>query len=105
MKTGDRVVCIKTKTSRQGNHKIVKDRIYMIHNVFSCQCGMLHLDIGFSNISPMGRCNCGDLYFTEGTLWAHSIYFAPLQYNSAHDELINIVEEKIDVKQPEKVEI
>ena len=96
MKVGDRVVCVKVNPKKH----LVKGAIYTINYIHEC-CGRISYDVGVERWNGSTRCaSCKKPI--ERSLFI-SWFFAPLQYNSAHDELINIVEERID--QPEKVEI
>lgn len=106
MKIGDRVVCVKAHTNPAC--RIKKGTIYTIRNAKQCSCGNIAFDVGIIGTSSIGSCNsCKGKYTKPIEIWWISARsFAPIQYNSAHDELLNkeIVEEKADIKikEPEK---
>ena len=105
MKPGDRVVCIRTKSINDNAHTIIKGREYTIEGTYSCLCGKIYLNIGIYFNGPMsGLCNCNNTT-PQGIVWANSIHFRPLQYHSAHNELINVVEERLDIKIKEPIKI
>jgi hypothetical protein len=89
MKPGDKVVCIETTSTYSEWSKqkwtVYKGQIYTIQNVMTC-CDMFYLDVGFVSKIPV-RCpkcskNMGHI------VWAGSILFRPIQYISAHEELL-----------------
>lgn len=110
MKVGDRVVCVESHRWL-GNVFASKGKEYIIYDVHKCTCGGTSFNIG--TIRPVelrgdgseSRCACGTTYTTQA-VFTTSIKFRPLQYDTCHDELINIVEEKLDIeiKQPTEAE-
>jgi hypothetical protein len=100
MKVGDQVICLKSGDT------LKKGKIYTIEQVLnlSCKCGMV-IDVGIKDVHGDTTCRCGNTIATDDRRWYHYSLFAPITYNSAHDELCNIVEERIDIKQPIKVQI
>ena len=97
MKTGDKVVCIRTS---KGDF-VVKNRIYIIDFAVTCGCGNELVDVGVVRVGYGGTYCEGCRCQYHGKHLFNSTYFRPIQYNTCHDELINIVEERIDIKQPE----
>lgn len=97
MKVGDRVVCVKANSNSDCPLKV--NSIYHIFDINVCKCGSVSFDVGimlpFNFILIL--CVCGSFYETNVWLLGSEL-FAPIQYSSAHDELINIVEEKLDVE-------
>ncbi len=81
MKAGDRVVCIDDSPGRvDGEKLLVKDQIYPV--------------LGFNGER--------EIYVIPNDKSWLIKRFCPIQYNTCHDELINIVEEKSDIKEPVK---
>jgi len=101
MKIGDRVVCIKSDFN--GVSEVKKGIIYSVHDTLICPCGLIHIDVGGSNEIDEGTCECGRTHNVV-TSYFCSKFFAPIEYNSAHDELISkIVEEKPEfINEPAK---
>jgi len=103
MRVGDRVVCVKSHS----RGIVSKGKTYTVLQSRGCACGRVNLDVGVE--IPSGHteyqvCNvCGIMTIHNGIWWIASSLFAPLRFNSAHDELVNIVEEKIDVELPVRV--
>ncbi len=106
MKVGDNVVCIKTMASTQGDGQIIKGQIYPILDEWACGCGWRHFDIGHTTLYVSGCPTCHSHSQKQGMLWARSEYFAPIQYNSAHSELlqkaVTIEKSDIPIKEPKK---
>ena len=101
MKVGDRVVCVKGHSDPICPLKV--NSIYIILNVYACKCGAISFDVGIT--IPSGDnmvCNCDRNMHTN--IWfIGSSKFRPLQYNSATEDLIKeIVEERLDIKEPQK---
>ena len=107
MKVGDKVVCIKNASNSFGVG-VVKGRVYTINDVSACECGRVFFDVGLPDSGGINLCRCGVILNNSKTVFVISTVFAPIQYNSAHDELINkeIVKETsyIPVKEPQKQE-
>ena len=106
MQVGDRVVCIKTRTSSDGVAYIYKGRIYTILNEWICGCGDRNFNVGLSNVLKSGCDVCLVMTKIQGITWIDSRCFWPIQYNSATEKLANveIIEEKSDIpiKEPQK---
>ena len=100
MKVGDRVVCVRAHLNPKCGLK--KGAIYSIVNIKLCSCGGASFDVGIAGSCNHGKCfKCKKRYSKQPTIWwISSRSFAPISYNSAHDELINkaITEEKADIK-------
>lgn len=108
MKVGDRVVCVKSNYW-EGNAGVIKGRVYVIENIISCSCGSISFDVGVSSITSFTKCHkCGSLDSYPAWLQSAS-RFAPIQYNSATEELANkeIVKETSDIpiKEPQKEKV
>jgi hypothetical protein len=105
MKAGNKVVCIDPVGD------LIKGKIYIIRDLKEClKCNALELDVGICLVYGFlyrQRCpKCG--HYEEGFIgggkhWFNASRFRPLQYDTCHDELINIVEEKPDIKIKEPV--
>ena len=106
MKVGDRVVCVRGHVDPKCDLK--KDEIYYIDNFKKCGCGTGAFNVGIMlpDDYTMSRCTiCGSPTISR-IWWLQSNRFAPIQYNSATDELLNsIVEERQEIKKPEKIEV
>ena len=102
MKTGDRVVCIKSSNYKNTWPDIIKGKIYTIRLVNYCGCSVW-LDVGIDMCQIDSSCHRCRFSLPGGCAWYGSLLFRPLQFNSAHEELINIIEEKIDVEIHEPV--
>jgi len=104
MKVGDRVVCVQGHYDPKCN--LVKGREYIIYATRKCPCGGIGFDVGIIGTSRIGNCLiCSSDFIKDVGVWiVSSTRFRPIQYNSAHDELIeSIVEEKADVEVKETV--
>lgn len=109
MKTGERVVCVETKGNVYG-HSVKKGQIYTINNVWTCpSCGKFKLDVGlYHNMSGRnGGCVKCSLDGPDiSVIWCDSRLFRPIQYNSAHSELVQkavtIEKSDIPIKEPQK---
>jgi hypothetical protein len=103
MKVGDRVVCV--NAAKFGN-RLKKGAIYVINSMQKCSCGAINFDVGLKSSQFIICEDCGTFFTHNGCWWVHHSLFAPISYNSAHDELLNkeIVEEKADIKikEPQK---
>jgi hypothetical protein len=96
MKTGDKVVCITSHGSA------IEGKVYEVYGIKTLACGCVVINVGLTLPHVYFACfshGCFDNP-TGGYQWHNSDYFKPIQYNSAHDELLEIIEEKIDI--PEK---
>ena len=107
MKVGDRVVCVNNASNSFGVG-VVKGRVYTINDVLACECGRVYFDVGLPDSVGKNLCLCGVILNNTQTVFVISTAFAPIQYNSAHDELLGkeIVKETSDipVKEPVKQE-
>jgi hypothetical protein len=107
MKVGDRVVCVKSHSKAHENG-IIKDKIFTILNIMAhYKCGCVIFDIGISSgfMSTYTKCRHGDSIPGGSIWWISSRLFSPLEFNSAHDELLNkeVVEEKYDGEIKEQI--
>ena len=101
MRVGQKVVCIKSSTSRW----VIKGRIYTVENMVKCECGHIMIAVGVVRLKMYTSCStCGMLY--SPNIWFNSANFAPIQYNSAHSELVQkavtIEKSDIPIKEPQK---
>jgi hypothetical protein len=97
MEVGDRVVCV--KSHKDPECPLKKGATYTILSIDICACGDISIDVGIK--CPVGvECYCGRMVAPFDIWWLNPKLFAPITYNSAHDELLNkeIVEEKADIK-------
>ena len=101
MKAGDRVVCV-TPATHKGNTVAHKGLVYTIIDISACQCGWTGFNIGIKGEKTAVCPECKSP-FRGGIVWCWSKCFAPISYNSAHSELTNVVEEKLDVELPVRV--
>jgi hypothetical protein len=101
MKVGDNVICIQT-CSNGFNESVFKGKIYTIYAIRNCPgCKKIQFDVGLRGVIGSDKCLCGYGSGKTDITWAVSTLFAPIQYDSAHDELLEkIVEEKPDVLIP-----
>jgi len=101
MKVGDEIVCIRTH-SQGFRNGVVKGKIFSLLAIDNCpSCGSSCFDVGVkSRVESNNRCvKCNGRYPSGGIWHIGPSLFAPIQYNSAHDELLSsITEEKSDVK-------
>jgi len=108
MKPGDKVVCIESAHDSDNRFEVKKGRVYTILDLWNCSCHT-HLDVGLGSYT-IGRINCIHCGKTapNSKSYVPSYYFRPIEYPSAHEELMNKtwVEEKIDIpiKEPQKQE-
>ena len=104
MKVGDRVVCVKAHSDPECPLKVKS--IYTIFNARKCKCGEVGFDVGIMLPPGYSLIECNKCGMVERThIWTiRSRYFAPIQFNSATEELANkeIVEERSDapIKEP-----
>ncbi len=108
MKTGEKIVCVRSHSARA----VIKGQIYTIIGLMECPgCKKVMFDVGVIAHFMVWYCGgprggCGVEINPHGIWWLDAILFAPIAYNSATEELANkeIVEEKSDipVKIPEK---
>lgn len=111
MKVGDEIVCIFAPPDASGYVPVVKGRVYLLLGIVTCQnCGHTWFDVGIlpsGDFQECGRCAPFST-FPGHTVWVSYKLFRPIEYNSAHEELLNkeVVEEKLDipVKEPQKQE-
>ena len=105
MKTGDRVCWVETYVKYVV--RVHKNEIYTIKAEWACQCGIKRFDVGikvpyycYGSIC----CSCSSKS-DDGIAWPESKYFAPIEYNSATEELANkeIVKETLDIPIKEPV--
>lgn len=102
MKVGDKVVCIRTNSQRRSGRDIIgviKDNTYYIRDIYEC-CGRIAFDVGISQPHGFAHtiCNTCRKKCPNTTWWQWSKLFAPIQHNSAHDELCKFVEERVDIE-------
>ena len=104
MKTGDRVACTKPTGS------LIKDKVYTICDITQMPCGCVVVSIGEPSPYSDATYSCDrhgvqNHPLPDTARWYYSNRFAPIAYNSAHMELCNIVEEKIDAPIPVEQEV
>lgn len=98
MKTGDRVIYV------EPGKGLPVGSIHTVLGTWICSCGILCIDIGETIESGYvgTHCNKCDDLINDYIQWWLTKNFRLLQYNSAHNELTNIIEEKIDTPIPVK---
>jgi hypothetical protein len=94
MKTGDRVICVSAHSDPRCSLK--KGKEYVVNQIKKCECEEITFDVGITG-SAQGGCFCGQIYANNGIWWFSSKRFRKVEYRSAHSELTNVVEEKLDV--------
>ena len=105
MQVGQEAVCIEDSCDNSNTFRIIKGQVYHILGIWKCNCHTYY-DIGFNASRTFECVHCYDTIH-DGIVYVPSKYFAPIQYNSAHDDLINKIketkEEKLDapIKEPE----
>lgn len=104
MKIGQKVVCIQSCTNPPGTASVKKGQIYTIIDTKTCSyCGQHWVDVGIRVPAGLGLCTCLRILNRNGTAHCNPILFRPIEYNSAHDELIKqIVTEKPDIIEVDK---
>jgi hypothetical protein len=99
MKIGTKVVCILNGTNSVGN-QVIKGRIYTIEDILDCpKCPLIWIDVGLRCESNTDECLCGYFRGSANIVWVDHRYFRPIEYNTAHEELIKkeVIEEKSDI--------
>jgi hypothetical protein len=77
MKTGQRVVCIKTGKWQP----VVKGVCYTVKDILDCHCGVLAINVGFKEIQPTGivQCHkCKRIMDNRGKAFTEANKFIPL---------------------------
>jgi len=104
MKTGDKVVCVQTVTTRRAKITgAVKGKIYEVKDILTCSCGNRGFYVGIdipANIDIFySTCRCGKKYLTTRKWWHPERVFVPIIWNDCREELIEeVMETKIEVE-------
>ena len=96
-------MCVSSKCNCMG---VMKDSIYTITSIWNCSCGEIYFNVDSMPLTGWTGCKCPDCGEEEngGLMYLWSTFFAPIEYNSAHGELIKeIVIEKLDIPIKEPV--
>lgn len=99
-KVGQDVVCV----NKNSMHNTIVGKTYLINRVKYCKCGKQAVDVGLPMLYSATECSCGKVSY-DGIAWFGSFRFRPLEFISAHNELIEkfpIPEEvpDIEIKEP-----
>lgn len=96
MKTGDRVICIRTHNGGSKPPPLVKGREYIIYDVHKCGCGNISFDVGLTsnNVGIMCR-KCSSIYSLDNAIhWAAETLFAKVK------EQYKVIHMDIEVEEP-----
>ncbi len=110
MKPGDRIVCVSAPSSECGEVFVKKGTVYLLLGIIPClKCDHVWFDVGVRPSGDFQRCGMCTYpsKFPGHTVWISRELFRPIEYNSAHSELLKeVVEEKLDIpiKEPQKQE-
>lgn len=98
MNIGDKVVCIRTHC----NNAVIKNNIYVVCGVYTCNCGHVMLDVGIINgdHNTLSECSyCGKCIRTN-TWWVSQRLFSPINNFITSTEIDAIKEEILDAPIP-----
>lgn len=97
MKTGDKVVCIKSHSKGL----VKRGEEFTILNTFKCNCGDLILNVGIRSFSLMGTyCNDCGMIISKEMVFTHKLFRKLEQYSLTVNEY---KEESIEIEEPIEV--
>ena len=104
---GQKVVCVDVS----GVTSLVEGATYTIIGINKCVCGCLQLLVHSGSTAECTKCACKtETPIIGGDSWQRSTRFRPLEYDSAHEEILEkypLTEEipDVPVKEPQKTEL
>ena len=103
MRIGDKVICIRTRTTPKGYSGAIKGKIYTVLGIFNCPCGNFAIDVGIE--TPYGvimraPCTaCGSKHLWPKRWYMNKRDFVPIDWDDCTEvliyEVLNPIEEKL----------
>lgn len=79
---GDKGVCVDSHSSfqafRKTSDQLIEGKVYTIHEVYRCKCGVVFVKVGIPSYSTFEICVCGDRANSNGISSHRQTRFAPV---------------------------